>query len=490
VVDLGGDVRANPKLSGTRHNVFGIQTGVAIGFFVKKAGKRDRGRIFYARRPEMETAEEKLAFLSSSAACRVAFEEIRPDSAGHWLNAASSDFDEHIPLGSKAAKASGPAAVQKTVFGLFSLGISTNRDDWSYAEDEGSLLAKITWFAQAFHSEQSRWRAAGMPGNLGDFVSRQIKWTAELEAHLAKGSQIEVTKTNVHRSLYRPFVRRLTYLAPIVTHRPYQNFSFFPTPGTENRVISVSIARRSAFAVIASDLVANTDQFVPDVGQCFARYRYDASGHRHDNITDWAHKQFTSHYKAGPGKRLPEPSKEGIFHYVYAVLHDPVYRDKYAQNLKREFPRIPLYGSLRADFWRWADWGRTLMDLHIGYESVEPWPLMRTDTPDEKARAAGQAPKCLLKPDPQAGRIAIDSETVLAGVPPEAWSYRLGNRSAIDWVLDQHKERKPKDPTIRAKFDTYRFADHKERVIELLARVLRVSVETLRIVQELKGAPR
>lgn len=130
------------------------------------------------------------------------------------------------------------------------------------------------------------------------------------------------------------------------------------------------------------------------------------------------------------------------------------------------------------------------MDLHIGYESVEPWPLRRTDTPDEKARAAGQPPKCILKSEPDAGRIAIDTETVLAGVPREAWNFRLGNRSAIDWVLDQHKERKPKAPTIRAGFDTYRFADDKERVLDLLARVVRVSVETLRIVQAAKAAPR
>ena len=166
------------------------------------------------------------------------------------------------------------------------------------------------------------------------------------------------------------------------------------------------------------------------------------------------------------------------------------YRDKYALNLKREFPRVPLYGSLRADFWRWADWGRELMELHIGYEAVEPWPLARTDTPDDKARAAGQAPRCILKSEPEAGRIVIDSETVLAGVPHEAWGYRLGNRCAIDWVLDQHKEKKPRDPTIREKFDTYRFADHKQRVIDLLARVVRVSVETLRVVHELKAAPR
>lgn len=159
------------------------------------------------------------------------------------------------------------------------------------------------------------------------------------------------------------------------------------------------------------------------------------------------------------------------------------------------FPRIPLYGSSVADFEAWAGWGAQLMALHIGYESVAPWPITRTDTPDTKAREAKQAPKCILKSEPgtapgQPGRIVIDSETVLAGVPNEAWSYRLGSRSAIDWVLDQHKEKKPKDPTIREKFDTYRFADHKERVIDLLARVARVSVETVALVQALRDGPR
>ncbi len=135
------------------------------------------------------------------------------------------------------------------------------------------------------------------------------------------------------------------------------------------------------------------------------------------------------------------------------------------------------------------------MALHIGYESVEPWALRRTDMADTKAREAGQSPKCILKSEPAAapgmpGRIVIDSETVLAGVPSDAWHYKLGNRSAIDWVLDQHKEKKPKDPTIREKFDTYRFAHHKERVIDLLARVVRVSVETMALIDELRGGPR
>jgi predicted helicase len=114
----------------------------------------------------------------------------------------------------------------------------------------------------------------------------------------------------------------------------------------------------------------------------------------------------------------------------------------------------------------------------------------RADVPDTKARAAGQTPKPVLKANPDAGTLTIDSETTLTGVPPEAWHYQLGSRCAIDWVLDQHKEKKPKDPTLRAKFDTYRLADHREALVALLGRVVRVSVETVRIVEAIRGAAR
>ncbi|MFM2050127.1 MAG: hypothetical protein RL682_618, partial [Pseudomonadota bacterium] len=170
----------------------------------------------------------------------------------------------------------------------------------------------------------------------------------------------------------------------------------------------------------------------------------------------------------------------------YAVLHNPAYREKYAQNLRREFPRIPFY----KDFWQWAAWGEALMALHIGYEGVAPFALVRTDVPDTKARAAGLQPKATLRADVDAGSIALDSETTLSGIPPEAWTYKLGNRCAIDWVLDQYKEKKPKDPTIREKFNTYRFADYKDKVVDLLMRVTTVSLETMQIVQAMKAAVR
>lgn len=493
IVDLGGDVRANPRLSGTKHNVFGIQTGVAIGFFVKKAGSKG-ARIFYARRPEMETAEEKLAWLGSSAAARLAFEELRPDQSSTWINAGVGDFADLLPLASKESKSAALAGKARGVFHLFSLGVVTARDDWVYDFDEHSLEAKVSHLIDTYNADRQRLGRLRTRKVDPEELDSSIKWSRAVKRDLARDVAYELPDGNVVASQYRPFVRLKLYFSRRLNEMVYRLGGLFPRPETRNKYIAYVAGSRLPFACLASDVLPNYAIYSLDPAQCLALHRFDEHGNRHDNITDWALKQFQQHYHPGRGRKPAAISKEAIFHYVYAVLHDPVYREKYALNLKREFPRIPLYGSTLADFEAWAAWGERLMALHIGYETVEPWPLARSDTPDGKARAAKQQPKCVLKSEPgpgdAPGRIVIDSETVLDGVPAAAWRYKLGNRSAIDWVLDQHKEKKPKDPTIRERFDTYRFADHKERVVDLLARVVRVSVETVAIVEALPGGPR
>jgi len=711
VVDLGGDVRANPKLSGTKHNVFGIQTGVAISFLVKRRRKNEC-RIFYTRRPEFETAEEKLAFLAGSRLERLQFTRIEPDKKHNWLGQTNNDWDTLVSIASKQTK---QRRFDRAIFKLFSLGIVTNRDEWLYDFSSDSLAEKAKYFIHIFDDNKKRWHDQKSCGRIGDFVDRKIKWTSELEMHVKRGSQLTFKSDSIFCSFYRPFIRKYTYFDYIVTHRPYRNFDYFPNREATNELIVAAVEERVPFSVFATRFLANKDAFLPSAAQCFARYRYTPEGERIDNITDWALKQIRAHYRqaaAGPsplvgeggsaqsaetdeGARvlnpssgasrhllpqgekggsgasldsvadsalkqsrahcdqaapflLPQGEKEGggasdrkpsqraaaksavmvgnarrmrrepteaetalwrilrgrrfagfkfrrqepigpyiadfvcfeakliveadgaqhadstadvlrdnwfasqgffvrrfwngeimtqremvedtlwhdlegrknpssvsaakppshllpqgekggsgakrrdtiskddIFHYVYGVLHDPVYRETYALNLKREFPRIPFY----PDFRQWADWGERLMALHIGYEGVEPWPLRRIDTPDEKARAAGVAPKCALKADREAGAIRVDSETTLDGIPRAAFDYRLGNRSGLEWICDQYKEKTPKDPTIREKFNTYRFADHKEKVIDLIARVTRVSVETVEIVEAMKAAPR
>ena len=154
------------------------------------------------------------------------------------------------------------------------------------------------------------------------------------------------------------------------------------------------------------------------------------------------------------------------------MLHDPVYRHDYAVDLLREFPRLPLY----PDFLHWAEMGQQLLDLHIGFESAEPYQLERHD------RDGVNPTRAILRPDKERGTITLDERTTLTDIPEKAWEYRLGSRSALEWVLDQYKEKKLKDRTIREKFNTYRFSDHKERVIDLLRLVCTVSVATMEIV--------
>lgn len=490
VVDLGGDVRANPRLSGTRHNVFGIQTGVAISFLVKRESRsRDKqpARIHYARRPEFDTAEEKLAFLGGTALRTLDFETVQPDAKGNWINQTHNDFDSLIPLASKETKNAKTPGKERAIFKLFSLGVVTARDDWVYDFDRRSLDAKASYLIDAYNADLLRLEPLRGKGNLSEQLDSTIKWTRAVKNDLRKGVPYEFDQNHVIEACYRPFTKVWLYFDKHLNEMQYQLNALFR--GEANPTIAfLCVSSSNPLAAMAVDRVFDYCLLKMGNGgtQAISRWTYDGSGNRHDNITDWALKKFQSHYQPGRGRKAQPITREAIFHYCYAVLHDPAYREKYAQNLKREFPRIPFY----ADFWQWADWGRELMALHIGFETVEPWPLTRTDIPDEKARAAGQAPKCILRADPDAGRITIDTETTLAGIPPEAFAYRLGNRSALDWILDQHKEKKPKDPTIRARFNTYRFADHKARVIDLLERVTRVSVETQRITDAMQTAAR
>jgi predicted helicase len=476
IVDLGGNVRKNPKLSGTTHNVFGIQTGVAIAFFVK-TDKREKtsAQVLYTRRPEMELATEKLDYLGSTKIAEIKFEHIHPDKQSNWLNLAENDWSDLIPIASKEGKAEKGIKEPKTIFKNFSLGVATNRDEWVYDESPENLEKKIQYFFGLFENEKNRWAQSDKKKAINDFVDRSIKWTSELEAHLKRGTKLEFSKTKITSAMYRPFVKRPFYYDMVIVHRPYQQPRFFRIgEKSDNHAICMNMNGKD-FNVLSVNSVPDL-HFNGD-SQCLPLYRYGESGNRVENITDWVLGQFQKHYK---DKKI---TKEDIFHYVYAVLHHPTYRAKYEINLKREFPRIPFYEG----FWKWAEWGKQLMDLHLNYESVEPYPLERGEREGKVAvpnDGKGQ-PACRLIARKEQGIIEVDTATTLRGVPAEAWEYRLGTYSALEWILERYKEKRPKDPTIAEKFNTYRFADYKEQVIDLLQRVCTVSVETMRIVKEM-----
>lgn len=483
VVDLGGDVRANPKLSGTRNNVFGIQTGVAISFLVKrrlKKGERHSCKIHYARRPEMETAEDKLAWLEQTQLSQLPTEAVNPDAKGNWINQPKNDFEDLIALADKKTKSTKTASQERAIFKLFSLGVVTARDEWVYADSRKELETKVNYLIETYNADLKRLRH--LKNADASDLDYSIKWTRSVKNDLRKSKKHQFIENEIISSLYRPYNLLTLYFDRNFNEMQYLLQKIFPDGESALAIMISGAPAAKPFQALVTNRVPSYDCL--EKTQCLARFRYSDDNAPIDNITDWALKQFRSRYESEKSKH--RITKDAIFHYVYGVLHDPIYREKYAQNLKREFPRIPFY----SDFWQWAEWGEQLMTLHIGYETVKPWKLKRIDVPDTKSRAAKQLPKPSLKADKENGVIVLDSETKLSGIPAEVWDYKLGNRSALEWILDQYKEKTPKDPTIREKFNTYRFSDHKEKVIDLLMRVTRVSFETMEIVEEMRRQKR
>ena len=321
--------------------------------------------------------------------------------------------------------------------------------------------------------------------NAHDADADSIKWDAELDRYVRQGITLKYDRKREVEAQFRPFTRNWLYFDTHLNGRTYRLSSMYRAEQINQSISFLGVASQNDLAVQATDLLFDLGFLKAGNGGTagVTRYRYTKSGDRVDNITDWALAHFRAHYApASPCRGGIDTTKDDIFAYCYAALHDPVYRRVHADDLRREFPRVPL----NADFAAWRDWGRTLLKLHIGYEKVKPFPLDRVDAPD----AQGRAPTPKLKSLPKEDKVVVDTATQLTGIPADAWRYRLGNRAAIDWVLDQHKEKKIKDPTVAANFDTYRFADHKETMIALLAKVVRVSVETLAITDAMAALDR
>lgn len=499
IIDTRSDVRANPKIAGTSHNVFGIQTGVAIMFLVKKQAetKRDKHKckIYYAALDDFWRKEEKLSWLNDNPISKIEFDRIEPDDNHNWINQTDNDFETLLSLIDKDVKLGNKG--ESTIFELFSNGVLTARDIWNYDFSKENLESKMQFFCNYFEKSKEEYLKLNDKKSFND---SEIKFTDEILDHFKRNSELKFQENKIRLSLYRPFVKKWTYFDRIITHRIYQQDKIFPIEDNNKLNLCIGFIGNSTeipFSVLAFNKLEdyNCLSNAANGTKTLPLYRYDSESQKHENITDWALNQFREHYKESNGSQI---TKEDIFHYVYAVLHSPVYRKKYEQNLKREFPRIPFYD----DFFKWKQWGKDLMDLHINYETQTPFALERndldlspkkkikqdslfgnsSDAEDETFTAKVQTK---LRADKENNAIIIDSQTTLTGIPTLAWEYKLGNRSAIEWILDQYKEKTPQDATIREKFNTYKFADYKEQVIELLRKVTNVSIKTMKIIDQM-----
>ena len=468
------DLKGNARTSGERRqreagNVFDdkIRVGVAVYFLVRRKGA-DGFRIFYHAIDDFMRSHPKVDYVKNASLTRLDFDEIRPDVAGNWFNQSNSNFENLLLLADRQTKSAHSVAEERAVFKLNALGVNTARDEWVYDFDVQGLREKVLFFADAYN---------GFLDVDDKSYPTLIKWSRDLRNEFNRGRRIVYNDAHRVRSLYRPFVVKHHFanstMNDVLTRNHYEMFG--EDFSQQNQVLNLC-SNGKYFYALASDKL--TDWHFTGDTHCLPLYRYTEDGKRVSNITQWGIDHINVHYRREWGddfETLAGPegiTAEQIFAYTYAILHDPVYRRDYAVDLLREFPRLPL----RQDFHNWVQLGQRLLDLHIGFESAEPYPLEHHEREDVDPTRA------ILRPDKKGGTIILDERTTLVGIPEKAWEYQLGSRSALEWVLDQYKEKKPKDPTILEKFNNYCFSEHKERVIDLLQRVCTVSVATMDIV--------
>ena len=479
ILNLSGNVRKNPKLSGTTHNVFGIQVGVSINFFIKRRDNANsQAEIFYARVDEFWRKEDKYRYLDSKEHYRnIEWKSIRPGQRYTWLTEGlHAEFETFIPMGTKEAKAAKGEAVD-VIFKSYSLGVSTNRDAWVYNFNRNALAENMSGMIDTYNEQVFKWERGDRDANVDDFVlsdEAKIKWSSGLKQKLERRQIAEFADTKIRQSLYRPFTKSNLYFDRMVNDRVLVFPSILPTPETEteNRVIVVpSVGGRSDYWCFCTDIIPNLTITSIDGSQCFPFYTYDEDGrNRRENITDWALERFRAHY------RDEAITKWDIFHCVYALLHHPDYRERYQANLKRDLPHLPY----TPDFWGFAKAGGRLGEIHIGYEEVPEYPLHFIE--NREVPINWRVEKMKLSKDKT--QLVYNDFLTLDGIPAKTFDYRLGNRSALEWVIDQYRVKTDKRSGI---VNDPNRADNPRYIVKLIGKVLAVSLKTAEIVEGLPG---
>ena len=474
ILDLGGNARKGLKVSDA--NVFGIRVGVSINLFVKKKENPSKlPRIFYYRTDDLWNKQRKFDFLTECQHIgNLPWQPIQPDARHTWLTEGlRAEFETFIPMGTKAAKARKDEATD-VIFKTYSNGVKTNRDAWVCNFNRNTLTENIRRMIDNYNVEVARWeQRTDRDANLDDFVESddtKIKWSSTLKQHLKSGQIAEFSETKIRLSFYRPFVKSNLYFDRVMNDRVLAFPSIFPTPEieTENRVIWLKVGRDwPMFGLMVNHFA---DQLPQGGSQCFPFYIYDEDGtNRRENITDWALTEFRSHYNDDT------ITKWDIFHYTYGLLHHPEYRQKYEANLKRDLPHIPFV----KDFRGFADAGARLAELHVNYESQPEYAKLKfVQNPDVPLN--WRVEKMKLSKDKTA--LIYNDFLTLSGIPSKVFDYRLGTRSALEWIIDQYRVKTDKRSGI---INDPNRTDDPQYIVKLIGKVITVSLETVDIINKL-----
>lgn len=439
------NLRGNQRTSGEESRreggkIFGSgsRTPVAISIMVKDPAHHGPCELFYHDIGDYLSREEKLAIVEDFASIKgMKWKRIQPNEEGDWINQRDPAFDNFIEIGDKKSG-------NEAIFGVYSRGVATSRDAWAYNFSRNELVSNMTSMIDAYNREVAVWKTA-LDGRTKRTVDKIVdhdpknnSWSRGLKKDAERLVPHAFDKNSVVSSVYRPFTRQWMYFNKSFNDMTYQMPKLYPKSGTHN--ISICLTGKGGskpFSALVTD--ATTDLQMHANGQCFPLYWYekadtsnsaaptlalggpsgtpDEHGYiRRDAITDWALNKFRTHYAD------QSITKEDLFWYVYGILHSPEYSDRFADNLKRMLPRIPLAG----DFWAFSRAGRQLGEWHLGYEAVAPYPIeeetkrlvMEPDDYRVHKMAFGKKGK-----EKDKSVIIYNQHLILRGIPLEAYDY-------------------------------------------------------------------
>ena len=491
IIDLKGNARKRNKSEGG--NVFNIQTGVAIMFLIKKGVSEKQNKINplnqkkanikYYNIGDFLSGDKKLMSLQQDISF-FDFEDIIPDNKGQWLNQTNNDFYEHTALIDKNVKNQkvGKAIEQKAIFKLFSLGIATNRDDWAYDFDKEQLEKKIKYFLKIYNKNRNSFKGIDyLDENKNDNLDYSIKWSRDLKKDLASNREYKFNKSNIRKCLYRPFVYSNLYFDDGVIDVKGISETFFKYESSENLTLNfhVSTPRRYTDCFVSNKMIDLNFTVIAGIVSV-PLYIYE-NGEKKLNITDYAIKEFQNKYK-------DKATAENIFAYCHAVLSSPKYQKEYEENLKIDYPRIPLYKN----FDRFVELGKRLIKLQTEFENFD---CRNEEIQLKIEKDFKYMPEdfSMIKLNKEKGIIIFDGKNRIENIPKKAFDYKIGTRSALDWIIDYYKPKKlnPQKELhhktlIENGLNSYDYKNIREYLFELIPKVIEISVETVDIFKELE----
>lgn len=519
VFHLRGNQRTSGELSrreGGKIFGSGSRAPIAISLLVKNPHATQHGRIFWHDIGDYLSREEKLDIVSgfgsiSGIAAANLWQAITPDAHGDWVKQRDESVADYLIMGNKKS-------AEKILFKNYSLGVATGRDAWCFNSSKNVLADGLQCMIEFYNREAARFDTEFLglgkkerDGKVYGFVNvdaNKISWSDKLRSEVARGNQINFDASRLVKSCYRPFTKQWLYFSSSLNERLYQMLQIFPDTQSPNRMIVIK-QRWSGDGQLAL-MVDHIMELQTDGGtQCFPLYLYEETDTkltqklqqdslfdspqasvaqvgrtRCDAITDEGLAHFVAAY---PGETI---SKEDLFYYVYGLLHSPDYRERFADNLSKELPRIPCVKGA-ANFWHFSKAGRELAELHLNYETVAMYEGAKVDSGGKALTAADYRVEKMKYgkkgKDKDLTTLHYNSRITVTGIPLAAYEYIVNGKPALDWVVERQCVRTDRDSGIVNDANDWAIEtmNNPRYPLELFLRVITVSLETMKIVKAL-----